>query len=460
MTLIKSISGIRGTIGGEPGSGLTPADIVKYTSAYAMFLREQRGDGHLKIVLGRDARISGRMVEQIVCGTLAGMGVDIINLGLAATPTVEIAVGEEKADGGIILTASHNPGDWNALKLLDADGEFISGEAGRRILEIAGSGPIRYVSAENTGRMDNHEGYNRIHIDKILALDLVKKASIEEAGFRVAVDCVNSVGGLVLPELLRSLGVKEVIELNCEPTGIFPHDPEPLPENLKDLAGTVRKHKADIGFAVDPDVDRLAIIDENGNMFGEEYTLVAVADFVLSNKPGNTVSNLSSSSALKDVTEKYGCSYYASAVGEVNVVAAMKENRAVIGGEGNGGVIYPPLHYGRDALTGVALFLSYQADRKQKTSQLRKALPEYHIVKNKISLDDDTDMESLLDRVRENYKSYPIHAGDGLKIETDEGWIHIRKSNTEAVIRIYTESSTQQKARKLADEISALIRLF
>ena len=456
MTLIKSISGIRGTIGGIPGDALTPLDIVRFTSAYAMWLKEQ-GTTSASVVVGRDARISGPMVDSIVCGTLTGMGLDVMNLGLAATPTVEIAVRAEKAGGGIILTASHNPGEWNALKLLDGNGEFISAEAGQRILELAQADSFQYAGAGQLGRVQYREDYAGIHIDKILALDLVRPELIRKAGLKVVVDCVNSVGGIILPDLLKRLGVEQVIELHCEPTGVFPHNPEPLPENLGDLAGAVRENGADVGLVVDPDVDRLAIVDENGNMFGEEYTLVAVADYVLSATPGNTVSNLSSTRALKDVTEKHGGRYFASAVGEVNVVACMKENNAVIGGEGNGGVIYPPMHYGRDALTGAALLLSSLADKSLKISEIRQEFPQYHISKNKISLEADTDIEAIMRMVQEKYKSYQINTVDGIKIDLVEGWIHLRKSNTEAIIRIYTEGKTEQTAKQLAEDIKALI---
>ena len=460
MTLIKSISGIRGTIGGVPGKDLTPLDIVKFTSSYAMWLKEVCGERGHRVVIGRDARISGPMVDQIVCATLTGMGVKVINLGLAATPTVEIAVREEKADGGIIITASHNPGQWNALKLLDYKGEFLSADAGRRILDFAESDSYTYSGVENLGSVQYSADYGKVHIERILSLELVQLEAIRKAGFRVAVDCVNSVGGLILPGLLRSLGVVEVIELNCEPSGIFAHNPEPLPEHLADLSLAVRESGADLGLAVDPDVDRLAIVDEKGNMIGEEYTLVAVADYVLGKTPGNTVSNLSSTRALRDVTEKHGCRHFASPVGEVNVVALMKENQAVIGGEGNGGVIYPPAHYGRDALAGAALFLSYLADSGLKVSELRRTLPDYHIVKNKISLEEDTDVGALLEKVKKFYESYPVNTGDGLKIDLEEGWIHLRKSNTEAIIRIYTEAKTKKQAMQLAGEVSALIKLF
>ena len=458
MTLIKSISGIRGTIGGVPGQNLTPLDILKFTSAYAMWLREGSAHKKLKVVIGRDARISGPMVEQIVSATLTGLGITVINLGLAATPTVEIMVLEEQAHGGIIITASHNPGQWNALKLLDSRGEFISAAAGERILDLAASDSYQYAGVDALGSIHHRDDHHRIHIEKILALDLVKSDLIAKAGLRVAVDCVNSVGGIILPDLLRALGVKEIIEIHCEPNGVFPHNPEPLPQHLGDLSKAVEGSGADVGLVVDPDVDRLAIIDEKGNMFGEEYTLVAVADYILGKTPGSTVSNLSSTRALRDVTEGHGCSYYASAVGEVNVVALMKEKQAVIGGEGNGGVIYPPMHFGRDALTGTALFLSCLAERKLKASELRKTMPEYQMSKDKISLEDSGDVETLLDKVKKRYAEFPISTVDGVKIDMPEGWIHLRKSNTEAIVRIYTEARTKEDALKLAVDIAKLFK--
>ena len=457
MTLIKSISGIRGTIGGDPGDGLTPLDIVKFTSAYAAWIKESLGKPDLKVVLGRDARVSGEMVETLVCGTLMGMGVDVLNLGLATTPTVEIAVSMEKADGGIILTASHNPGQWNALKLLNSKGEFISAAEGQRILDIIEAGKYDYAPVENIGQVNDISGYDQKHIDRILELELVDPEIIKKAGLRVVVDCVNSVGGLILPALLKQLGVAEVVELYCEPNGIFPHNPEPLPEHLGDLSAAVRDHGADVGLVVDPDVDRLAMIDEHGQFFGEEYTIVAVADYILSKTPGNTVSNLSSSRALKDVTEKHGCSYFASPVGEVHVVRVMKENDAVIGGEGNGGVIYPEMHYGRDALTGAALFLTFLASQECTMSELRKRYPEYTISKNKVALKPETDTELILERVRDEFKEYPVNTEDGVKIDLPEGWIHLRKSNTEPIIRIYTEAGSISVAEALAKQVADLI---
>ena len=457
MTLIKSISGIRGTIGGDPGDGLTPLDIVKFTSAYAAWIKESLGKPDLKVVLGRDARVSGEMVETLVCGTLMGMGVDVLNLGLATTPTVEIAVSMEKADGGIILTASHNPGQWNALKLLNNRGEFISAAEGQRILDIIEAGKYDYAPVENIGQVNDISGYDQKHIDRILELELVDPEIIKKAGLKVVVDCVNSVGGLILPALLEQLGVAEVVELYCDPSGIFPHNPEPLPEHLGDLSAAVRDHGADVGLVVDPDVDRLAMIDEHGQFFGEEYTIVAVADYILSKTPGNTVSNLSSSRALKDVTEKYGCSYFASPVGEVHVVRVMKENKAVIGGEGNGGVIYPGMHYGRDALTGAALFLTFLASQECTTSELRKKYPEYTISKNKVALEPDTDTELILEKVRDEFKKYPVNTEDGVKIDLPEGWIHLRKSNKEHIIRIYTEAGSVSVAEALAKQVADLI---
>lgn len=458
MTLIKSISGIRGTVGGAPGQNLTPLDILKFTSAYAMWLREGSAQKQLKVVIGRDARISGPMVEQIVSATLTGLGIAVINLGLAATPTVEIMVLEEQAHGGIIITASHNPEQWNALKLLDSRGEFISAAAGERILNLAASDSYQYAGVDALGSIHHRDDHHMIHIEKILALDLVQTGLIARAGLRVAVDCVNSVGGIILPDLLRALGVKEVIEIHCEPNGVFPHNPEPLPQHLGDLSKAVVESGADVGLAVDPDVDRLALIDEKGNMFGEEYTLVAVADYILEKTPGSTVSNLSSTRALRDVTEKHGCSYYASAVGEVNVVAMMKEKQAVIGGEGNGGIIYPPMHLGRDALTGTALFLSCLAERKLKASELRKTMPEYQMSKDKISLEDAEDVETLLGKVKNKYAEFPISTVDGVKIDMPEGWIHLRKSNTEAIVRIYTEARTKEDALKLAVDVAQLFK--
>ncbi len=457
MTLIKSISGIRGTIGGDPGDGLTPLDIVKFSSAYAAWIKESSGKQNLKVVIGRDARTSGEMVDTLVCGALMGMGVDVLNLGLATTPTVEIAVSMENADGGIILTASHNPGQWNALKLLNGKGEFISAEEGQRILDIVEAGKYDYAPVENIGQVTHLSGFGQKHIDRILALDLVDPEIVKKAEMKVVVDCVNSVGGIIMPDLLKQLGVAEVIELFCEPNGIFPHNPEPLPEHLGDLSAAVVDHGADVGLVVDPDVDRLAMIDERGQFFGEEYTIVAVADYILSKTPGNTVSNLSSSRALRDVTEKYGYSHFASPVGEVNVSRVMKENKAVIGGEGNGGVIYPGMHYGRDALTGAALFLTFLASQGCTASELRKRYPEYTISKNKVALEPGTDTEEILNKVQEKYMDFPVNTEDGVKIDLPEGWIHLRKSNTEPIIRIYTEAASESVAEFLAKQVIDMI---
>ena len=453
MTLIKSISGIRGTIGGKPDQGLTPLDIVKFTSAYARWLTDRNPSGKLKVVLGRDARTSGEMVEKIVSGSLQGMGIDVISLGLATTPTVEIAVTAEKAQGGIIITASHNPGQWNALKLLDQNGEFLSAADGEIIIRHTQSDQYEYVPVEKLGKQINLFTYNKTHIDQVLALKLVDIELIRKAGFKVAVDCVNSVGGLIIPQLLKALGVDTVFELYCEPNGLFPHNPEPLPENLQEISKLVREKKADLGFVVDPDVDRLAIVCEDGSMFGEEYTLVAVADYVLSRNPGNTSSNLSSSRALRDVTLARGGKYFAAPVGEVNVVKAMKDNHCVIGGEGNGGVIYPEAHFGRDALVGIALFLSLLAEKKLKCSELRKTYPNYIISKNKANLTEDVNVDELLESVKAHFKNEKIDARDGVKIDFKEGWVHLRKSNTEPIIRIYSEAGNQVKADEMANDM-------
>ncbi|HKI87492.1 MAG TPA: phosphoglucosamine mutase, partial [Draconibacterium sp.] len=430
MTLIKSISGIRGTIGGKPGEGLSPVDVVKFTSAYATWAKQTQESERLKIVVGRDARISGQMVSSLVVATLNGMGCDVINIGLATTPTTEIAVTEEKADGGIILTASHNPKQWNALKLLNSRGEFLNAEEGARVLEIAESEDFSFAEADNLGEIIEKD-YSYIHIEKVLGLDLVDTEAIKNAGFVVAVDAVNSVGGIAMPALLRALGAKGVVEINCEPHGHFAHTPEPIPENLIETSKIVSNSDVDVCFVVDPDVDRLVIINEDGTTFGEEYTLVAVADYVLSCTSGNTVSNMSSSRALRDVTEKHGQSYAASAVGEVNVVAKMKETNAVIGGEGNGGVIYPEIHYGRDALVGAALFLSHLAHSGLKCSELRKTYPEYYISKNKIELTPEIDVDKILLEMKEKYVHEKINDIDGVKIDFSDSWVHLRKSNTE-----------------------------
>ncbi len=453
MTLIKSISGIRGTIGGIPGEGLTPLDIVKFSSAYATWLTDRNPPRRLKVVLGRDARVSGEMVEKIVSGSLRGMGIDVVCLGLATTPTVEIAVTREKADGGIIITASHNPGQWNALKLLDQNGEFLSAADGELIIAHASNDKYSYVPVENLGKQSDINDYDKIHIDQVLALKLVDRELINKAGFRVAVDCVNSVGGTIIPGLLKALGVEVVYELYCTPSGLFPHNPEPLPENLQEISKLVKEKKADLGFVVDPDVDRLAIVCEDGSMFGEEYTLVSIADYVLSHTPGNTASNLSSTRALRDVTIAKGQEYFAAPVGEVNVVKAMKDHKCVIGGEGNGGVIYPEAHYGRDALVGIALFLSLLASKKIKCSELRKSYPQYTISKNKVTLSADVNVDKLLAKAKEHYKNEKTDERDGIKIDFAHGWVHLRKSNTEPIIRIYAEAENQVKADELAGEI-------
>ncbi|MFW6043463.1 MAG: phosphoglucosamine mutase [Marinilabiliaceae bacterium] len=458
MTLIKSISGIRGTIGGRPGDGLSPVDVVRFTSAYSMWLKEQSSKDKYKVVLGRDARISGMMVRNLVAGTLQGMGIDVVDLGLATTPTTEIAVTSENADGGIILTASHNPRQWNALKLLNHRGEFLSAEDGVRVLEIADAGDYDYTGVDALGGLTKKPDYTQKHIEKVLDLDLVDVKAIRSAGFRVAVDSVNSVGGLALPPLLRALGVEDVIELYCDPTGEFPHNPEPLPEHLTEISETVRREKADVGFVVDPDVDRLAIINEDGTMFGEEFTLVSVADYVLSQTPGNTVSNLSSTRALSDVTKKHGGSYNASAVGEVNVVNKMKETGAVIGGEGNGGVIYPECHYGRDALVGIALFLTHLAKKGKKPSDLKAAYPTYSMTKNRLELSPETDVDALLERVKAHYKNENINDIDGVKIDFHDSWVHLRKSNTEPIVRIYSEARSEDEARKLASSMMETLK--
>lgn len=465
MTLIKSISGIRGTIGGKAGDGLSPIDVVKFASAYGTWIlaRNSNSDDKVIVVIGRDARISGEMVTNLVSGTLIGLGINVVDLGLSTTPTVEVAVTEEKANGGIIITASHNPKEWNALKLLNERGEFLSGQDGEEILAIAEEGQMKYAAVGKLGTIIQNDSYLQKHIDLILALPLVDKAAIEKKNFKIVIDCVNSTGGIFVPALLRALGVTDIVELYCEPTGQFPHNPEPLPENLTEISAAVKKHNADLGLVVDPDVDRLAIVSEDGEMFGEEYTLVAVADYVLSKTKGNTVSNLSSTRALRDVTEKHGGTYSASAVGEVNVVEKMKEVNAVIGGEGNGGVIYPELHYGRDALVGIALFLSHLANFNDQhcskcTSTLRSKYPNYYISKNKIELTPEIDVDLILKRVHEKYKKQPILTIDGVKIEFDKEWVHLRKSNTEPIIRIYAESETASTADHLAGKIISDIK--
>lgn len=452
MTLIKSISGIRGTIGGTVGEGLNPLDIVRFTAAYAMHIRDNKVTGSMTIVVGRDARISGEMVDQIVTGTLLGMGFDVVNIGLATTPTTELAVVMEKAAGGIILTASHNPRQWNALKLLNERGEFLNAAQGEDVLQRAADESFDFPEVDALGKLSRKE-YTDAHIQSVLDLDLVDVEVIRAAGFSVAIDCVNSVGGVAIPALLEALGVQRVEKLYCEPNGQFPHNPEPLPEHLTEIASVMKAGKADVGFVVDPDVDRLAIVCEDGSMFGEEYTLVAVADYVLSRTPGNTVSNLSSTRALRDVTRKYGMEYNAAAVGEVNVVTQMKDTRAVIGGEGNGGVIYPASHYGRDALVGIALFLTHLARKKMKVSELRKTYPEYFISKNKKELSPAINVDEVLRRIATEYAQYEVNTIDGVKIDFPTGWVHLRKSNTEPIIRIYSEAGSMEEADKLAQEI-------
>ena len=458
MSLIKSISGIRGTIGGKAGEGLNPLDIVKFTAAYATFIRKTSTVKSNKIVVGRDARISGEMVLHTVTGTLIGMGFDVINIGLATTPTTELAVTMEKACGGIILTASHNPKQWNALKLLNEKGEFLNAAEGEEVLTIAANEDFSFVEVDQLGKVFERADYTQKHIENVLSLDLVDKDAIANAGFRVAIDCVNSVGGIAIPALLEALGVKKIEKLYCDPNGHFPHNPEPLPEHLTDIADLLKKGNADVGFVVDPDVDRLAIICENGNMFGEEYTLVAVADYVLSHTPGNTVSNLSSSRALRDVTRAHGQQYNAAAVGEVNVVAKMKETNAIIGGEGNGGVIYPASHYGRDALVGIALFLTYLAKSGKKVSEIKASFPPYAIAKQKIQLTPEINVDALLNAVKTKYAQYDITDIDGVKIDFPDKWVHLRKSNTEPIIRVYAEAKDTDTAEKTAAEIMKVIQ--
>lgn len=457
MSLIKSISGIRGTIGGRVGDALTPVDTVKFVAAYATYIKKTTHNISPKIVLGRDARISGDMVHRLVSATLMGMGFDVVDIGLATTPTTEIAVPKEKASGGIILTASHNPKQWNALKLLDSNGEFLSGEAGAEILKIAEAEDFTFAEVDDLGKVTEKD-YLDAHIQDVLELELVDVEAIKKANFKVAIDCVNSVGGLVIPQLLKALGVREIIEVHCEAHGNFSHNPEPLPENLTDLIDAVKEKKADVGFAVDPDVDRLAIISENGAPFGEEYTLVAVADYILTHTLGNTVSNLSSTRALRDVTEKHGATYNASAVGEVNVVTKMKETNAVIGGEGNGGVIYPASHYGRDALVGIALFLTHLAKSGKKVSELRATYPTYFMSKQKIDLTPEINIDNLLSTIKKKYKEEDIIDIDGVKIEFKDRWVHLRKSNTEPIIRVYTEAPSIEDATDLGEKIISEIK--
>jgi len=452
MSLVISISGIRGTIGGRPSEGLTPIDTVQFASAYASWLIQESGKARPSVTLGRDARISGPMVEQLVTATLSAMGVDVYLMGFATTPTVEIAVTTMDADGGIILTASHNPAQWNALKLLNGRGEFLSGEDGEAILKMARSNDYSYADVKNLGAIKPLEGMDVKHINQVLQLNLVKPDKIKKKNFRVAIDCVNSVGGIILPQLLKALGVDDVIELYCDPTGDFPHNPEPLPENLTEISELMVREKADVGFVVDPDVDRLAIVCEDGSMFGEEYTLVAISDYILSRTPGNTASNLSSTRALRDVTEGHGQAYFPAAVGEVNVVNAMKENNCVIGGEGNGGIIYPALHYGRDALVGIALFLTHLAESGMECSVVRKCYPDYYISKNKITLPEGADADQLLAAFEQSHADDEINTVDGVKVDMPEGWVHLRKSNTEPIIRLYAEAGSKEEAERIAGE--------
>ncbi|WP_167619524.1 phosphoglucosamine mutase [Maribellus sediminis] len=452
MTLIKSISGIRGTIGGKPGEGLSPLDVVKFTASYATWAKEKSGKAAITVVVGRDARISGEMVSSLVVATLSGMGCAVVNIGLATTPTTEIAVTEEKADGGIILTASHNPKQWNALKLLNASGEFLNAEEGARILEIAEAEDFSFAEVDDLGAITEKD-YTDFHVQHVLNLDLVDVEAIKKANFSVAVDAVNSVGGIAMPALFKALDIKKVVEINCEATGHFAHTPEPIPENLVETAEIIKNSGVDVGFVVDPDVDRLVIINEDGSMFNEEYTLVAVADYILSQTPGNTVSNLSSSRALRDVTEKHGYTYSAAAVGEVNVVAKIRETDAIIGGEGNGGIIYPTSHSGRDALVGAALFLTHLAKSGLKCSELRKTYPDYFISKNKIELTPDIDVDGILVRIKELYSNEQVTDIDGVKIDFADSWVHLRKSNTEPIIRIYAEAKTMEAAAQLATSI-------
>ncbi len=460
MTLIKSISGIRGTIGGNPGDNLTPVDIVKFTAAFATFIKDKNPNKRLKFVVGRDARISGIMVESLIVSTLTGMAIDVVVTGFSTTPTVEMAVVNLVADGGIIITASHNPKQWNALKLLAGTGEFISAQDGEEVLRLADNEDFIFSDVDNLGVVTHDNSTIEKHISQILDLELVDINAIKKANFKVAIDAVNSTGGISIPPLLKALGVDNIVELYCDPTGHFPHNPEPIPENLSEICDLVVAEKADVGFVVDPDVDRLALVMENGELFGEEYTLVAVADYILQSKKGNTVSNLSSTRALRDVTEKYGGSYTASAVGEVNVVNAMKKNNAVIGGEGNGGVIYPELHNGRDALVGVALLLTYLAKRKIKLTELRKEYSDYFVSKNKIELTKDMNVKEIYNMVISHYNAYPILTIDGVKVDFPDGWVHLRTSNTEPIMRVYAESTSMDRANEIAKEVIDLVGNF
>jgi phosphomannomutase len=458
MTLITSISGIRGTIGGRPSEGLTPVDIVKFSAAFGRWVIDTTGVK--KIVIGRDARISGQMVSNLVIGTLQSIGIDVIDLGLSTTPTVEIAVPDEQAGGGIILTASHNPGHWNALKLLNYKGEFISGEEGQKVLELAEETDWEFAAVDELGKVTIDDSYMQRHIDKILVLPLVDVSAVKRRNLKVVIDCVNSSGGIFVPALLNAMGIYEIDVLYGEPNGDFPHNPEPLPENLVALSKRVVATGADLGIAVDPDVDRLCFVNQDGSMFGEEYTLVAIADYILQHTPGSTVSNLSSTRALSDVTARLGCNYAAAAVGEVNVVTKMKETNAVIGGEGNGGVIYPELHYGRDALVGIALFLSYFVKTGKTMSQLKNSYPQYYMSKNKIELTNDLDIDLLLKMIKAKYDTYPCNTVDGLKIDFEKGWVHLRKSNTEPIIRIYAEADSEETVSQLVEKVKTDVRLM
>lgn len=458
MALIKSISGIRGTIGGRPGESFSPVDIVKFTTAYGIWLKRRHRKDILKVIVGRDGRKSGSMVNSLVVTSLRSVGINVTDLGMATTPTVEVAVTGTGSDGGIIITASHNPADWNALKLLTEAGEFLSASEGNEVLDIADREDFVFNTCDSIGTLDFDDSWGRRHIDMILKLKLVDVDAIRSAGFMVAIDCINSVGGVIVPQLLNSLGIKQIFELNTTPDGNFAHNPEPLPDNLKDISDMVKKEKADIGFVVDPDVDRLAIICEDGSMFGEEYTLVAVSDYILGNTPGNTVSNLSSSRALRDISERHGCKHYPAAVGEVNVVEEMKKRDAVIGGEGNGGVIYPELHYGRDALAGIALFLSHLAKSKVKCSSLREKYPEYVIAKKKLALDPAMEFSQILSAIKSNFSGHLTDERDGLWIETRTGWVQVRKSNTEPVMRIYAEGRTITEADGLAERVIEIVK--
>ena len=460
MTLIKSISGIRGTIGGPTGDTLNPLDIVKFTSAYAAFIRKTTAVKSNKIVVGRDARISGAMVRDVVCGTLTGMGFDVVDIGLASTPTTEVAVTMEGACGGIIITASHNPRMWNALKLLNEKGEFLNKEEGNEVLRLAEEEAFVYADVDHLGKCREDHTYDQKHIDLVKSLKLVDVEAIRKVGFRVVIDTVNSVGGIILPKLLEQLGVKQVTGLFTEPTGDFGHNPEPLEKNLGDIKALMQKGGYDVAFVVDPDVDRLAMFCEDGTMYGEEYTLVTVADYILQHTPGNTVSNLSSTRALRDVTRKYGCEYRAAAVGEVNVVTQMKAVRAVIGGEGNGGVIYPEAHYGRDALVGIALVLTYLAKSGKKMSELRATYPQYYMAKNRIDLTPDTDVDAILAQVKEMYKDEEVNDIDGVKIDFADSWVHLRKSNTEPIIRVYSEARTAEEADEIGRKVMDVVYSF